>query len=84
MENFIAKYREEKKITQTDLAEKLGLNRSYFNTIEKGKRTPSLPVLKEIADILEVSIDSLLGRDDKNFYNSVRLGRTEGEKHANN
>ncbi|MFS0904164.1 helix-turn-helix domain-containing protein [Priestia aryabhattai] len=84
MENFIAKYRKEKKITQTDLAKKLDLNRSYLSTVESGARTPSLQLLKQIADTLEVSIDSLLGRDDKNFYNVVRLERTEGEKHANN
>lgn len=84
MENYISNFRKYKKFSQDRLATEIGRTRSYLSDVERGVKIPSLETLTRIADALEVSIDSLLGRDDKNFYNDVRLGRTEGEKHANN
>jgi len=46
--------------TQVDMAEVLGVDRSYLSEIETGKKDPSLRVLKTIADGFGVSLSRLL------------------------
>lgn len=55
-------YREINRMTQEALAERLGVVRSQIAQYERGSRSPSIQVLREMADIFEVSIDELLGR----------------------
>lgn len=57
-------YRNLKKISQTVLADKFGINRQYLSRIECGNAKPSIDLLFRIADILEVNI-SLIVKDDK-------------------
>ena len=57
----IAKAREEKGLTQTDLAGKVGVTCAMISMIESGYKVPGVFLLKEIARFLEVSVDSLLG-----------------------
>lgn len=49
-----------KSLTQEDMANKLNLERQTYCNYENGQRTPSLDILVNIADILEVSLDDLL------------------------
>lgn len=60
--------RKEIGITQTELAEKIFVNKSMISAYEKGKRMPSLDVLIQLSSIFNVSIDYLLGiqRNDIN------------------
>ena len=60
--------RKEIGITQTELAEKIFVNKSMISAYEKGKRMPSLDVLIQLSAIFNVSIDYLLGiqRNDIN------------------
>jgi transcriptional regulator with XRE-family HTH domain len=46
--------------TQVELAEMLGIDRSYLSEIETGKKDPSLRVLKTIADGFSLSLSQLL------------------------
>jgi transcriptional regulator with XRE-family HTH domain len=46
--------------TQVELAEMLGIDRSYLSEIETGKKDPSLRVLKTIADGFRLSLSQLL------------------------
>jgi transcriptional regulator with XRE-family HTH domain len=48
--------------TQVELAEMLGIDRSYLSEIETGKKDPSLRVLKTIADGFKLSLSKLLRR----------------------
>jgi transcriptional regulator with XRE-family HTH domain len=43
-----------------ELAEMLGIDRSYLSEIETGKKDPSLRVLKTIADGFDLSLSQLL------------------------
>jgi transcriptional regulator with XRE-family HTH domain len=52
--------RHEHKWTQVELAEMLGIDRSYLSEIETGKKDPSLRVLKAIADGFNLSLSQLL------------------------
>ena len=53
--------REEKKITQSDLAKILGITRSSVNAWEMGISVPSTQYIVELANIFKVSSDFLLG-----------------------
>jgi transcriptional regulator with XRE-family HTH domain len=52
--------RRERGWTQVEMAEMLGIDRSYLSEIETGKKDPSLRVLKTIADGFNLSLSRLL------------------------
>ena len=58
--NRIKEVLEEKGIKQTWLAEKLGKSFSMVNSYVCNRRQPSLEVLFEIAEILEVDVKELI------------------------
>jgi transcriptional regulator with XRE-family HTH domain len=64
-ENFgerLRKVREDKGLSQAQLAEKSGLQPSAISHFELNRRSPSFDNLKRLADALSVTIDYLLGR----------------------
>jgi len=50
--------------TQQHMADMLGVSLNAYQKYEQAERSPSLECLVQIADILAVSIDYLLGRDE--------------------
>lgn len=52
-----------KGLTQTELGEKVGVKQNTFTNWENGKREPSFENLIKLADLLEVSLDWLFGRE---------------------
>ncbi len=56
----IAERREAKGITQSELAEKLGVKQNQVSNWESGRNTPRPEMLKKIATVLECIIDDLL------------------------
>ncbi len=56
--------RQEAKIGQVELAEKLGVSKGVISFWENGINEPGLAALIKIADFFEVSIDYLVGRED--------------------
>lgn len=57
--------REEKGLSQTELAAKTGLQPSAISHFESGRRSPSFDNLRRLADALNVTIDYLLGRSQE-------------------
>jgi transcriptional regulator with XRE-family HTH domain len=57
--NRIKFLREDKGLTQTELAELVGKDRQYLYKIEKGKVTPNIVTLSVLAIALEISIKDL-------------------------
>lgn len=55
MQNNIADLRKEKGLSQKELAEKVGISHWWLNHIERGKRSPSLNLVLEIAKALNVT-----------------------------
>lgn len=47
-------------MTQADLADKLGVTKSYVSEIEAGNKTPSLEVLNQYAKAFEIPLSSIL------------------------
>ncbi len=67
MKIFQKKLKEERKsfnLTQREMANKLGITQPSYIRYENGTAEPSLENLVKIADILNVSVDYLLGRAD--------------------
>ena len=62
--NRLKELREEKGLTQKQLAEQLGLNSVTYLRYEKSQREPSLSILADIANYFNVSVDYLLGLKD--------------------
>ncbi|MGN0796803.1 MAG: helix-turn-helix domain-containing protein [Christensenellales bacterium] len=56
--------RENNHFTQRDMAEKIGITQPSYIRYENGKSEPTLENLVRIAEILDVSIDYLLGKSD--------------------
>lgn len=66
---FIAECRRAKKITQSDLSEKLGVTDRSVSNWENGKNMPDLSLFKPLCNILDITINELLSgeklSDDK-------------------
>ena len=58
----IKRQRRKNDMTQSELADKLGVNQSMIALYESGKRTPSVDTLIIIADIFKCSLDELCER----------------------
>ncbi|SHE36065.1 Helix-turn-helix [Caldanaerobius fijiensis DSM 17918] len=61
----LKKLRKSHNMTQDELAEMLNLSRSAISLYETGRREPDYTVLTKLADIFDVSVDFLLGRNVK-------------------
>ena len=57
---FIAKCRKDKKMTQQELAEKLGVTDKSIGNWENGRNMPDLSLFKPLCDELDISINELL------------------------
>ncbi|MBR2968181.1 MAG: helix-turn-helix transcriptional regulator [Clostridia bacterium] len=55
--------RKEKKYTQRLVAEHLGIKQPSYIRYEKGESEPTLANLVKIAELFDVSVDYLLGRE---------------------
>lgn len=51
--------------TQQQVADKIGVTRPAYTAYEKGTRNPDSSMLSKLADVFDVSIDELLGREPK-------------------
>ena len=61
--NFGKRIREirlKKKMSQGDIAKKLGVHRSYISGLERGKRNPSLLTINKMAKAIGVEPKELL------------------------
>jgi len=64
----LKKLREEKSITQRELARLLQISPSTIAMYETEQRVPPVEILERIADFFNVSVDYLLGRTEiRNF-----------------
>jgi transcriptional regulator with XRE-family HTH domain len=70
--------RESLKLTQAELAKKVGLTQSAISHFEEGKRTPSAQALEKIANGLGMSVDTLLGLASNSSGDSEKDAAIEG------
>ena len=60
----IKKYREEKKMTQVEVADVLGVKPATISKYEAGTLEPNIQSLKKLAELFGVSVDELLKEDE--------------------
>jgi transcriptional regulator with XRE-family HTH domain len=58
--NNVRRLRQQRKLTQEQLAFEAEIDLTYMGAIERGKRNPSLLVMARIADALSVPLTKLL------------------------
>lgn len=75
--NTLKTQRLSKNITQSQLAQKLGLTKSVISAYETGLRMPSYDILIHIARIFNVSTDFLLGVENKRTIDLSGLSQEE-------
>jgi transcriptional regulator with XRE-family HTH domain len=71
--------REQRGMTQKELAEKLGSSKSTISMMENGKRFPSFDMLKNIASALNVAPSALLGEGGDLLLGEMERGQEIGE-----
>ena len=71
--NKIKNLREIEKISQEQLAKTLKINRNYLSRIETGKSEPTSSILKDLANIFNISIDSLLNVSNNESSNQDKI-----------
>jgi transcriptional regulator with XRE-family HTH domain len=69
--NRIKEERHKARLTQEQLAERVGCNESYIGAIERGYKNPSLEMIVNIANALNVTVDYLLA-------DNVKLDQLDG------
>ncbi|TAK37904.1 MAG: XRE family transcriptional regulator [Lysobacteraceae bacterium] len=69
------------EVNQSDLAEALGISRSYLSEVESGKKTPSLDLLQRYAEHFDIPLSSLVlfsehaGESEKDLKVKAMLGQ---------
>ena len=53
--------REQKGVTQKEVADAIGCTATVFSRYERGEREPDISMLCNLADYFEVSTDTLIG-----------------------
>lgn len=63
--NRIAFLRDQRNLTQEELAAALGISRAALSHYEKNRREPDTETLTKVADLFQVSLDYLVGRTNE-------------------
>lgn len=79
MGNKLKNLRKQKRLTQKQVADRIGLAISAVSSYEAGTRYPSYDVLIKLAHIYHVSTDYLLGMTDKKELDISGLSNDEVE-----
>lgn len=75
---FIKKIRQDNKLTQKELADKLGVTYQAVSKWENGKNVPDIAILKEMSKMFNIDIDEILDGEKKskkknNYYYPIGL-----------
>lgn len=67
----LRKAREEKGLTQTELAEKLGQTQSFISKVERGERRLDVVELRAFCKAIGVSFNTFVSELDRTFGNGT-------------
>ena len=92
--SFIAKCRKDKKMTQSELAEKLGVTDKSIGNWENGRNMPDLSLFKPLCDELGITINDLLSGEkiskdkyqekfEENIVNTIDYSARRINKYSN-
>jgi transcriptional regulator with XRE-family HTH domain len=77
--NRLKALRKERKLTQIQVAEAVGVEQTTYGKYELEQRAPSNEVLQKLADFFNVSTDYLLGRTDVPRSGEISALRIQGD-----
>ena len=69
---IVAQLRKEQGISQTALAKQIGIHKNVLGRYERNEVIPSIEIARNIADILDVSLDFLVGKVDVEMDKTTR------------
>lgn len=75
--NNIHLYRKEKKLSQEQLAEMLGISVKHLSTLETGKVFASAELIEKIAQCLSISVSALFYTVDEKSFDSSDFRKIE-------
>lgn len=61
----LIKLRTDRNMKQDDVAEQLGIKRQTYGAYERNVSSPDVQTLMQLADLFDVSVDYLLGREER-------------------
>lgn len=61
----IRNLREDRDLTQTQVAQRLSIHQTTYSDYELGKLNIPIPILDRLADLFDTSIDYLVNRTDE-------------------
>ncbi|HEX6024170.1 MAG TPA: helix-turn-helix transcriptional regulator [Solirubrobacter sp.] len=64
MKNSVRNLRQERKLSQQQLAEAMGVSRQTINSIEKERYTPSLPLAMALARYFGKTVEEVFDADE--------------------
>lgn len=64
----LKRFRKQIGLSQTEIAERIGIAQQVYYRYESGRNMPSAEVILKLADAYNVSTDYLLGRSDAPNY----------------
>jgi len=73
----VRQLRKRKKLTQGQLASKIGTHESHIGRYEKDQSSPTAPTLIKIAEFFNVSTDYLLFNNKQNSVTSTEIADIE-------
>lgn len=59
----LAEFRKRNHYKQTELADEMNVSQQVISNIERGITTPDIEFLKGVADLYNISLDQLVGRE---------------------
>lgn len=67
MRSYLKILREERGLSQQNVADAIGISQQYYNMIENGERQQKMdvPLLKKLALVFKVSVEYILEQEDK-------------------
>lgn len=63
----LKRFRTERKLTQEELAEKVGVVTSYISMLESGQKFPNLEMLFALAEALEVTTSEIVSTMERHL-----------------
>ncbi len=72
MRTYLKNFREQNKLSQQNVALKIGLSQQYYNYIEKGVRQKdmSLSVMERLAKVFNLSLETIIDAE-KDYQKSL-------------
>ncbi len=74
----IRKLRHENKISQEELADRLGIAQTSVSNIESGKTAPDFLLMQKVCEVFNVGVDYFLNTED-----SFQFDKVENNKNSN-